>query len=320
MRRPRGFGISNPSLAGRPGGGRIGLRGGQSVSPAPVISVVVPVHGQWDLVPGLLAALAVQTLPKDRFEVVIADNGGEGERPSPLSGNARLVPAPGPGSYAARNAGVAAARAPGEGGLLVFTDVDCLPDPGWLAAFAIAAAAAPGELLAGPVRMAAPADPNAFALYDLIRGIPQARYIARGYAATANLAVPAEIFVALGGFDPARRSGGDAAFCRRAGAAGHPLRLVPRAAVSHPCRSDWASLATKARRIKGGQLAAGPMVRRLAWSLRTLLPPVTDTRAFLAAPYPWRHRLAAVIVRFCLWGVELAEAVRLALGGRPERH
>jgi GT2 family glycosyltransferase len=286
------------------------------VSPAaPAISVVVPVHGQWDLVPGLLAALAAQTFPADRFEVVIADNGGEGERPSLLSGNVRLVPAPGPGSYAARNAGAGAAR----GGLLVFTDADCLPDADWLAALAMAAAAAPGALLAGPVRMIAPADPNVFALYDLVRGIPQARYVARGYAATANLAVPAGVFAALGGFDPARRSGGDAAFCRRAGAAGHPLRLVPGAAVSHPCRSDWAALATKARRIKGGQMAAGTLGRRLAWSLRTLSPPIIDTRAFLAAPYPWRHRLSAVMVRFRLWGVELAEAVRFALGGRPER-
>jgi glycosyltransferase involved in cell wall biosynthesis len=276
----------------------------------------VPVHGQWDLVTGLLATLAAQSLPADRFEVVIADN--EAPDPPPplrLPGHARLVPAPGPGSYAARNAGAAAAR----GGLLVFTDADCLPDPGWLAALAAAADAAPGALLAGPVRMLAPAAPNAFAIYDLVRGIPQARYAARGYAATANLAVPAAVFAALGGFDPARRSGGDAAFCRRAGAAGHSLRLVPEAAVAHPCRSDWAALAVKARRIKGGQLAAGPLSRRLAWILRTLCPPLTDTRVFLAAPHPWRHRLLAAAVRFRLWGVVIAETARLVLGGAPER-
>jgi GT2 family glycosyltransferase len=286
------------------------------MSPEPAISVVVPVHGQWDLVTGLLAMLAAQSLPADRFEVVIADN--EAPDPPPplrLPGNARLIPAPGPGSYAARNAGAAAAR----GGLLVFTDADCLPDPGWLAALAAAADAAPEALLAGLVRMLAPAAPNAFAIYDLVRGIPQARYAARGYAATANLAVPAAVFTALGGFDPARRSGGDAAFCRRAGAAGHPLRLVPEAVVAHPCRSDWAALAVKARRIKGGQLAAGPLSRRLAWTLRTLCPPLTDTRVFLAAPQPWRHRLLAAAVRFRLWGVELAETARLVLGGAPER-
>jgi glycosyltransferase involved in cell wall biosynthesis len=282
----------------------------------PIISVIVPVYEQWDLVPGLLQDLGAQSLPPDRFEVVIADNKAPDPPPSlQLPHNARIVPASGPGSYAARNAGAIAAR----GSLLVFTDADCRPDPGWLAALVAASAAAPGALLAGPVRMAVPTTPNAFALYDLVRGIPQARYVSRGYAATANLAVPAAVFSALGGFDPGRRSGGDAAFCRRAGAAGHSLRLVPEAAVSHPCRSNWEALARKAKRIKGGQIAVGPLSRRFAWGLRTLCPPVTDTCAFLSAPHPWRHRLIAVAVRFRLWGIEITETVRLMLGCTPER-
>ena len=151
------------------------------------------------------------------------------------------------------------------------------------------------------------------------RGIPQAAYVARGYAATANLAVPRAVFAALGGFDARRRSGGDADLCRRAGRAGHPLALVEAAVVAHPCRADWALLATKARRIKGGQIAAGPLPRRVAWTLRTLAPPLADSRAYLAAAHPWRQRLVAVAVRFRLWGVELAETARLLAGGPPER-
>ena len=94
---------------------------------------------------------------------------------------------------------------------------------------------------------------------------------------------------------------------------------MPGATVAHPCRTGWPELALKARRIKGGQVAAGPLPRRLAWILRTLAPPVSDTRAYLAAPHPWPDRLAAVAVRFRLWGVELAETARLLLGGEPER-
>jgi glycosyltransferase involved in cell wall biosynthesis len=278
----------------------------------PAISVVVPVHRHWELLPGLLAALAAQTRPD--FELIVVDNDPEPGPAPALPPGARLLREPAPGSYAARNAGAAAAR----GALLAFTDADCRPDPGWLAALAAAAAAEPGALLAGPVRMIPPAQPTACARYELVRGIPQARYVARGYGATANLAVPAAIFRALGGFDGTRRSGGDAEFCRRAGRAGHPLRLTD-AAVDHPCRSDWPGLARKARRIKGGQVRAGPLPRRIAWTLRTLAPPVTDTRAYLAAPHPWLDRLAAVAVRFRLWGVELAETARLLAGGEPER-
>jgi GT2 family glycosyltransferase len=272
------------------------------------VSVIVPVHRHWDLVPELVTALAAQTL--QGFETILV-NDDEAPAPAlPPGLPCRVLHAPGPGSYAARNAGAAVAR----GQLFAFTDADCRPDPGWLAAFM---AAPPGALLAGPVRMTAPAR-TACARYELVRGIPQARYVARGYAATANLAVPAEVFRALGGFEN-RRSGGDAEFCRRAGRAGHPLVLVPDATVAHPCRSGWAELARKARRIKGGQVAAGPLPRRLAWTLRTLAPPISDTRAYLAAPHPWPDRLTAVAVRFGLWAVELAETARLLAGGEPER-
>ncbi len=85
-----------------------------------------------------MAALAGQSLGADAFEIVIVDN--DAPAPTPplaLPGNARVVPCPAPGSYAARNAGAAAAR----GSWLVFSDADCRPAPGWLAAFA---ATAPG--------------------------------------------------------------------------------------------------------------------------------------------------------------------------------
>jgi glycosyltransferase involved in cell wall biosynthesis len=285
----------------------------------PDFSIVVPVYRQWHLVPALLAALAAQRLAPGRAELVLVNN-DPAQTPPPLPASpplpARLVACPAPGAYAARNAGAAAAR----GAWLVFTDADCRPEPGWLAALARAAAASPGALLAGPVRVTSDAArPNACEIYEVVRGIPQASYVARGYAATANLALPAGLFRALGGFDPGRFSGGDAAFCRRAGAAGHPLRLVEDAVVGHPARADWPALARKARRIKGGQIAAGPLPRRLAWTLRTLAPPLRDAAAFLRRDQPLPRRLTAIALRFGLWGVELAETLRLLAGARPER-
>lgn len=287
----------------------------------PRFSVIAPVYRHWDLLPPLLEALAGQE-GAPGFEVILADNAPDepGPRPGAFPGLAlRIVPCARPGSYAARNAAARAAR----GGWLVFTDADCRPEPRWLAALARAAEAHPGSLLAGPVAVASMGTggrpPNACEIYDMIRGIPQARYVARGYAATANLAVPRAVFEALGGFDPGRFSGGDAEFCRRAGAAGHPLLLVAEAVTRHPARADWAELVAKARRIKGGQIRGGSRARRIAWALRTLIPPVADTRAYLRAEAPRGWRAIAIATRFRLWGVEVAEMLRLLLGGPPVR-
>ena len=145
----------------------------------------------------------------------------------------------------------------------------------------------PGALLAGPVRM------------DAAGGAQRRRRSSTWCAASRRRATspaampPAPTSRCRGrssppsaASTPAGAPGGDADFCRRAGRAGHPLRLVAGAVVAHPARADWAELAAKARRVKGGQVAAGPLPRRAAWVLRSLCPPLTDSRLILAAPFP----------------------------------
>ena len=87
------------------------------MTPAPAFSVIVPVYRHWDLVPGLLAALAAQSF-RD-FEILLVDNAPEEPRPPlALPQAARILPCAEPGSYAARNVGTAAAKAssqPGSG-------------------------------------------------------------------------------------------------------------------------------------------------------------------------------------------------------------
>jgi GT2 family glycosyltransferase len=284
-----------------------------SAGAMPHASVIVPVHRHWEILPGLLEALAAQSLARDCFEMLIVNNDAPAPPPPmALPVNARILPCEAPGSYAARNAGAREAR----GAWLVFTDADCRPCLDWLATLTNAA---PTSLRAGSIEMVLPSEPNAFAIYDLVRGIPQARYVAHGYATTANLAVPRHLFEALGGFDAARRSGGDADFCRRAGARGYRPCLVPAAVVAHPCRTSWEDLVLKARRVKGGQVRAGPLRRRITWTLRSLVPPFRDTLYYLASRHLWRFRLIAAAVRFRLWGVELAEVLRLLAGGAVER-
>ncbi len=97
-----------------------------------MISVVVPTRGDAGKLDGLLGALEAQTLPRERFEVLLAVDGAT---PSPelearvvgLNGRVlSLAERRGPG--AARN--VAAALARGE--WLALTEDDVVPAPDWL--------------------------------------------------------------------------------------------------------------------------------------------------------------------------------------------
>lgn len=103
---------------------------------APEVSVVVATYQRADRLPRLIAALEAQTLDRDRFEVVIVDNGSTDETATVLAqlcGDAtidlRTVRVPvnqGPGR--GRNFGWRVAA----GEVIAFTDDDCAPAPCWL--------------------------------------------------------------------------------------------------------------------------------------------------------------------------------------------
>jgi hypothetical protein len=291
-----------------------------SMMPDLPVSVIVPVFNHWDLVPELLACLQAQTLDKHSFEVLLVDNGSDA-LPSDLQLPhwARLMHCPTPGSYAARNAAVAEAR----GDTLVFTDADCRPVPEWLeSGIACIEATTHGAIIAGDI-VIEPRDRSnvtSYELYDMALGMPQRRYVSHGYAVTANLFVPSRIMRRSGGFDPTRFSGGDAEFCRRMVATGAGLQFCPRAVTRHPARREWGELATKARRIKGGQITAGPRFRRLSYVFRTLMPPFRVWgMALRAERLSVSQRMTVCAIKARLWRVEMAEMLRLVLGKPPNR-
>ncbi len=290
-----------------------------TISLTPIaVSVVVPVYRDWGKVDGLLRALRGQSLDAGRFEVLLVDNGSPAIPHLPeMPFERRLLRCSEPGSYAARNAGIRAAR----GRVIAFTDADCLPRPQWLAA-GLARAEREGGIVAGAIDVVprSASERSAAELYDAMMGLPQADYVRRGYGVTANLFVPGPVFEQVELFDAARLSGGDAEFCRRAGRLGVSLHYCAEAVVVHPARRSFPELAHKLRRIKGGQLRAGSMGRRLMWAVRTPLPPVRAwKRALSQGDHTLVERLVVCRVQSRLWLVEVLELLRLAAGGRPQR-
>lgn len=206
---------------------------------APFISVVVPTYNRPARLRRCVEALAAFAYPRDRFEVVIVDDGSREPVDDVVDAfrtrlTVRLVRQRNAGPAAARNAGAAVAR----GDLLAFTDDDCRPATGWLDAFAEAHAAFPDSLLGGETRNALTDDPYARVsqylvsfLYDYFNGQSDGPR----FFTSNNFALPRTGFDEIGGFDTAfpLAAGEDREFCDRWHAAGRPLRHVPEALVLH---------------------------------------------------------------------------------------
>jgi GT2 family glycosyltransferase len=105
--------------------------------PEPNVAVVIPVYNRVELLRRTLAGLVGQTYPKDRLEVIVADDGSEEDvtrAVSAFAGQMRVTlvrqKRMGYGAGRARNLGADRTAA----NVLVFIDADCIPDPELVAA------------------------------------------------------------------------------------------------------------------------------------------------------------------------------------------
>jgi glycosyltransferase involved in cell wall biosynthesis len=215
------------------------------MSTPPRVSVVVPVKDGEGTLGVLLDALAAQTRPAD--EVLVVDNGSSDRTVELAKGHpavTRVLHEPRPGSYAARNTGLAEAS----GDLLAFTDGDCKPTPGWLAAGV--AALADHDLVGGRVEVLGSAAPSVWERLDAGHYLDQQRNVEQeGFAATANFFARAEVLRGLGGFAADLRSGGDREVCIRAARAGHTLGYSADALAEHHPRATFRQTWKLQRRI-----------------------------------------------------------------------
>lgn len=289
---------------------------------APDVSVVISCKNRLVMLWDCFLGLGGQTLPRDRFEVVLMDNvstddlAALAERARRELGLAvtyvRMDSDHGPAP--ARNRGVELAR----GRVIAFTDSDCRPDPGWLeaglAAFDDPAVAmASGPVLAKPNQPVTPTSKLTFLVATEHPSFP-----------TANGWYRRDVFLGFGGFDTALSYDdpfGRATECAdtdlawRVIKAGHARRFVPDAVIRHEIEQltvfNWLMEPTRLFPLPA-LVRRHPELRRelLTWGI------------FF---YPWGTLRVGVILLWlaaCLampWLLVLGPIGILALALRPRR-
>ena len=205
----------------------------------PTFSVIVPTFQRTASLERCLQALGTQSLERDRFEVIVVDD-GSAEPPRAVVQRAasafevRLIEQANAGPASARNAGANAAR----GAYVVFTDDDCRPDAGWLRALDAMRVRHPGCAIGGRVENALGDGLFSTAsqlLIDFLYDYYNVDETGGRFFITSNLALPAQTFREIGGFDTSfpLAAGEDRDLCDRWREAGQRMVYCDDAVVHH---------------------------------------------------------------------------------------
>ena len=243
----------------------------------------------------------VLALPKDRVaELVVAVESADTDTPRESTDDAGVrwieVPA-GRGLAYNRNRVIEAAR----GDVLVWTDDDCMPQPGWLESLLSALDTPSISAAAGTILI-----PPAGYVGDSISALGFPAGGSAGYATmfpvhedgttdnlpSGNCAIRADVVRELGGFDESMTLGGeDTEFSYRLRQAGHRVRYCPDATVVHPARTSvvefcsWSYRRGRAKRQFSRKVPVGGYVgNRFASYGRILKMNATSPKIVLVAP------------------------------------
>jgi len=170
----------------------------------PVISLILCTRNRASTLPACLASLA-RLAAEIAFELVIVDNGSTDNTATVLAefASATHIPVvllhePRAGVSRAKNAGIRAAR----GDILIFTDDDCYPEPGYLDAIASCFQDDRIAYLGGRILLHDPADlPITMQPLNHAVFLPSGIYIKPGIIHGANFAFRREVFQRIGAFD-----------------------------------------------------------------------------------------------------------------------
>jgi glycosyltransferase involved in cell wall biosynthesis len=260
----------------------------------PFFSVIVPSYERAQQLNACLRALSCQSYPRDRFEVIVVNDGGTACLDSQVEAfskhlDVKLLKQTRSGPAAARNFGARYAK----GAFLAFTDDDCAPAPNWLEALAAGFTRFPDCAFGG--RTINGVRDNVYStVSQLLVDYLYANYNSdpshARFLTSNNLAFPAKGFHAIGGFDVAwkRAAGEDRELCDRWLAAGQRMIYLPEAKVEHLHVLTWRTFVRQHfnygrgsfyfHNTRTGRLQVPVSVERPSFYLRSLCYPFSRAR------------------------------------------
>lgn len=295
----------------------------------PFVSIIIPVFNDSERLKTCLSSLESQTYPKSLYKVIVVDNGSEDDIKGVVSqfGQALLTHEDRPGSYAARNKGIALAK----GDIVAFTDSDCIPASDWVDKGVVNLLLLPNcGLVAGKIELffKDPQNPTAVELFESsMYNFPQKKFIEeKRCGVTANLFTFKSVIEDVGCFDEELKSGGDLEWGQRVFSAGYKQIYADDTCVAHPARHSLGQLFKRVTRVVGGKhdlkKKKGYPVKEFIKDLAMyLLPP------FKAYPRVFsneslngnKQKIQVIFVLVLVRYLKAWELVRLQLGGKSTR-
>jgi glycosyltransferase involved in cell wall biosynthesis len=212
-----------------------------------LFSIVIPTYARPQKLAQCLNAIAHLNYPRDRFEVIIVDDGSPTSlepvvQPFREQFNLTLMTQSNAGPANARNTGVTLAK----GKYIVFTDDDCEPDVNWLQVFADGFSKKPDCMLGGYTINKL--SDNIFSqtsqlLIDYIYSYYNSEDKEASFFASNNFALSKEQFLHIGSFDTTfpLAAGEDREFCDRWLYHGYKMQYLPDAIILHSHYLTWSS-------------------------------------------------------------------------------
>jgi len=212
----------------------------------PFFSIIIPTYERPLQLATCLQALTRQNYPAEKFEVVVVDDGGAQSLENIIEEfdgrlDLKSLRQQNTGPAGARNYGASHAR----GEFLAFTDDDCAPDRDWLRALSSYFNKTPDRLTGGRTLNALSLNPYSETsqliievVYEHFNRDPnEARFFASN-----NLAVSAQRFHEMGGFNRSFTTSEDREFCDRWLARGLSMTYAPEAIIYHAHELTLAAL------------------------------------------------------------------------------